>query len=985
MQMLKQPGREPPDKLCLDYAVLESQLARAASVINAKREYLFASLGEAVDELRDVELARLGSLGDALKSVHAALNAVLTKLVAVTAKLKDDAGILSSSVENVRLLRGDSELDFGAIVDALDYLKAFLQRTAGFLGDVAEAERTVAKGSQRVLEKHGYAKNTSVAFGVVRNSAASRFSSSLACLVADDSSSVRRGWESFVQTHGTLSENHLTTSELYASKVYQAMESAMKRVAEQKRLLVDKQGAHVKGADKLRGQLFRQNQQLVKIQRDLQVLKEESKEEAESVASMVKRGLGIEQLGAKMLSSRLGVAVGLESENDRSSRVLRQVDALAAEERSLSGSIESALTAESSYLEACRNEMNSLLSSVELSITQEMKTIKNSLKLIIGWNSSFNDSFQSALISIKACIDCADVRADFTTFAESVRKSSESDHQLDLLVDVPPVLFERLSRPAVDEEVRRRGQDSTALESVAAMLDEDGDEDEDREGQGAPQGTPEKLPQPEMPLSPMGRPLRSASLTSDSIGLKGLSEATPNELAVFGLDSSDKVLEVFNCALYPAVGLISQGKLYITQHYMAFIGFGGSWEGMRILVALKEIVKIEKTNVMMIIPTAVQVTDSTGEEYFFGSFLDRDSCYSMLLNISEAEKQLAKIAGSAVDNRNLNLGYQTGRPERPKEDTRITEPRRRTGDLLVAHSDSRVSEDPQAVRAEDMESIDILSFFKENGISLLHEESVPYAVDAVFKTCWLHGLGFGDFLVHEGDLGLRYDEWAAAAVTPEEDKAKLCYSFTRNFVFEHPRTTMLFIGPKNAPARQVHHLYTGNNCVALDEWKPSQVINTTVSKFEGFPFANTFKVVQYWTMSVDPADASRTVVRLGVRLHFIIQTMFKSQIIAGTESELVKQAKRWIAYCCVRASKPALAPARDAASQPRLHENEIAVAAAFSRETSSTSTFTLALVAACLAVALVVQWRSNAKLGAEISALHDKVNALLLHHNLLRR
>ena len=132
------------------------------------------------------------------------------------------------------------------------------------------------------------------------------------------------------------------------------------------------------------------------------------------------------------------------------------------------------------------------------------------------------------------------------------------------------------------------------------------------------------------------------------------------------------------------------------------------------------------------------------------------------------------------------------------------------------------------------------------GIFALMDEQLPFSVDTVFKTCWLPAVGFGDFLLGEGDLDLSYDEWVPNAVSPPEDITKMGFNFSRNFSFEHPRTTMLFIGPKNAPARQVQYLYTGGQELSdINKWSPNQLIIITVSKFEGFPFANTFKVSNF--------------------------------------------------------------------------------------------------------------------------------------------
>lgn len=64
------------------------------------------------------------------------------------------------------------------------------------------------------------------------------------------------------------------------------------------------------------------------------------------------------------------------------------------------------------------------------------------------------------------------------------------------------------------------------------------------------------------------------------------------------------------------------------------------------------------------------------------------------------------------------------------------------------------------------------------------------------------------------------------------------------------------------------------------------------------------KVVQYWAVTPLPSDPSKCTVRLGVFLHFISQTMFKSQIVAGTQSEMLKNCKNWVTYCLARVKSP---------------------------------------------------------------------------------
>lgn len=144
------------------------------------------------------------------------------------------------------------------------------------------------------------------------------------------------------------------------------------------------------------------------------------------------------------------------------------------------------------------------------------------------------------------------------------------------------------------------------------------------------------------------------------------------ELVKFGLSASDRIIESHACAYYPKRGLLSQGRMYITQHFAAF----SSWDGTRILIPLYYVQSIEKMNSLFILSNAlliktysfdVQRTTSSAvgnaeagesdeaeleqslvnvngeEEYSFGSFIDRDQCFTLLTRLQEIEKRLFSI------------------------------------------------------------------------------------------------------------------------------------------------------------------------------------------------------------------------------------------------------------------------------------------------------------------------------------------------------
>jgi hypothetical protein len=90
-------------------------------------------------------------------------------------------------------------------------------------------------------------------------------------------------------------------------------------------------------------------------------------------------------------------------------------------------------------------------------------------------------------------------------------------------------------------------------------------------------------------------------------------------------------------------------RMFITNHHVAFSG----WPELKILISLKDIVDIEKKQ-LFFVNNALTIHDCNGEEYFFGSFLDRDLCFRMLSSLVQIEKSLVELTeesspGSAKD------------------------------------------------------------------------------------------------------------------------------------------------------------------------------------------------------------------------------------------------------------------------------------------------------------------------------------------------
>jgi hypothetical protein len=99
--------------------------------------------------------------------------------------------------------------------------------------------------------------------------------------------------------------------------------------------------------------------------------------------------------------------------------------------------------------------------------------------------------------------------------------------------------------------------------------------------------------------------------------------------------------------------------MFITQHYLAFSG----WPELRLLLSLKDLSGIEKSNTLYYIPNAIQVNSNTYGDFFFGSFVERDVCFGLLSSMSLVAKRLVeiKIDGKIepAETRELIFGLRT--------------------------------------------------------------------------------------------------------------------------------------------------------------------------------------------------------------------------------------------------------------------------------------------------------------------------------------
>lgn len=146
----------------------------------------------------------------------------------------------------------------------------------------------------------------------------------------------------------------------------------------------------------------------------------------------------------------------------------------------------------------------------------------------------------------------------------------------------------------------------------------------------------------------------------------------------------------------------------------------------------------------------------------------------------------------------------------------------------------------------------------------------------------------------------------SSRLVEEDTHLKLQYSFCREFIYAFPRTTMLMFGPKLAPIKQSHYLHLtkeGSDAKSLDDLESAglrRAVVLFVTKFDGIPMADVFKVLQYWVLE---ERGNGVYIQVGVAIHYVKSTMFKGQILSGTKEEVGVLLKRYETYAALRGSE----------------------------------------------------------------------------------
>lgn len=354
-------------------------------------------------------------------------------------------------------------------------------------------------------------------------------------------------------------------------------------------------------------------------------------------------------------------------------------------------------------------------------------------------------------------------------------------------------------------------------------------------------------------------------------------------------------------------------RLFITNRFLAFSG----WPETRVILELQKIENVEKKQVFFI-PNALSV-NSNGEEYFFGSFLDRDLCYRMLTSMVMIAKSLNEITGETSTPGDSDGKQQPHR----KNSLRVRNEGENIEDLngddenSTSSSSDSDNDDFDATRPYDgyAKYPDYYNLMSTSNVSCVYEASTPLASSLLWRHCWQDKSHFMNFLTSVGDFDILATDWIpfTSSLTKAQDPLGLKFQYKRTVDYLHPRTSMLMFGPKNATAKQIQYLSIPE---LSDEFSPPdgsdqggkelQQVDIsslrkvrhccilTATQFEGIPMSDVFEVLQYWTFQ--KVAPEKSMIRVGVTVNFLKGTLVKGQILAGTKEELTALSKQWCDY-----------------------------------------------------------------------------------------
>ncbi|KDO32925.1 hypothetical protein SPRG_02618 [Saprolegnia parasitica CBS 223.65] len=375
----------------------------------------------------------------------------------------------------------------------------------------------------------------------------------------------------------------------------------------------------------------------------------------------------------------------------------------------------------------------------------------------------------------------------------------------------------------------------------------------------------------------------------------GLAPMTQSDfLAKFDLPDAQSPVVIFTCCYFPEIQPF-YGHLFLTRDYVAFAAYR-SLE-TPILISYSDITAVVKPEFYFINALQLKTKDKT---WFFAEFNGlRDMCFVRLDQLILAHRQQqSRGAPSHVGHSDVSPEALKAMASQRRKSMKLTKKPRPVGSqhLLLARLTTTLRSNVTSPKnGDDDDFVPLAPDEALLGMTGVLDCEMPGNVRDVFDTLFANGLGqtfYTNVMVSTKDIDISVGAWQLlTSDTPKEVTSGFKVStetFThyRRVESKHPPKVSFPGLPPYAECVR-HQLYRHHG----DGKSWSRLIIADVLRMNKIPFSDYFEIETRWVFTRDGKKFTHA--QVGLVIHFLKSTWFKSQIVSSTISESKEAFETW--------------------------------------------------------------------------------------------
>nr|CCA15950.1 conserved hypothetical protein [Albugo laibachii Nc14] len=364
----------------------------------------------------------------------------------------------------------------------------------------------------------------------------------------------------------------------------------------------------------------------------------------------------------------------------------------------------------------------------------------------------------------------------------------------------------------------------------------------------------------------------------------------------FQLGQYEKPVTIFHCCYFMDLAPF-YGHLFLTRCHVCFRPYRLQ-TGCELKVAYGQVEALVKPDFYYI--NALQVNTQQGTKYFFAEFNGlRDLCFLRMDQLIRANQEGLKHQSLL----HLDVETLSKQADTRRQTYCNTVPHLETSEIpLSQHSEKAagVDEFPEGI------AIPFVPMPPDGPLSkmtMLLDCELAVDLKAAFDLLWNDGIGhdfFHHFLMKTQDIDIDIESWQAAEEQTRlnvgfEISKEADYSLFRHVRSQHPPKVTFPGLPPYATCHRIQRfrLDTSESSTASGAstvtW--NRFIISEINRMSKIPFSDYFEIETRWVFSRDGCGFSH--VEVGVSIHYLRSTWFRSQINSSTISESKEVFRLW--------------------------------------------------------------------------------------------